>query len=289
MPVSQINLKYVKIGKAIKPTKPIKQTKPIKPTKPTKPIKPIKSIKPIKPTKPTTQQVILINQPKKYALLVGCNYKSTSSELFGCINDVLNLEAKLNELKYNSIIKLTDETQNKSTRDNIINELIKILNNAKSTDTVFFSFSGHGTQTADLNGEEKDGNDEIIVPLDFKYIKDDELSSLIVKNLKSGVKFFALFDCCHSGSMLDLDSIKTDKDITMISGCLDSQTSADAFIDKKSQGAMTWSFLQTLKVNKNIGLNDLVENMNTLLKNDNYSQRPQLATSSKVVNRQNFI
>lgn len=41
--------------------------------------------------------------------------------------------------------------------------------------------SGHGGQTKDLDGDEDDGNDEVIYPLDFKqagHIVDDECESI---------------------------------------------------------------------------------------------------------------
>jgi hypothetical protein len=37
------------------------------------------------------------------------------------------------------------------------------------------------------------------------------------------------------------------KVVTMFSGCRDDQTSADARIQGRSSGAMTWAFLETMK------------------------------------------
>jgi hypothetical protein len=56
-------------------------------------------------------------------------------------------------------------------------------------------------------GDESDGFDETIIPLDFQeagHIKDDELIASFIKPIKKGVIVTCLMDCCHSGTVLDL-------------------------------------------------------------------------------------
>ena len=74
--------------------------------------------------------------------------------------------------------------------------------------------AGHGGQTADLDGDEQDGTDEVIYPVDFKqagHIVDDEIHHLVVKPLQPGVRLTAIFDSCHSGSVMDLPYIYSTK------------------------------------------------------------------------------
>jgi len=69
---------------------------------------------------------------------------------------------------------------------------------------------GHGGQTPDLDGDEEDGYDEVIYPVDFRvagHIVDDEMHNIMVKPLAPGVRLTAIFDSCHSGSALDLPYI----------------------------------------------------------------------------------
>jgi len=76
--------------------------------------------------------------------------------------------------------------------------------------SLFFHFSGHGGQTKDLDGDEEDGFDEVIYPLDFEtngHIVDDEMHDIMVKALPPGCRMTAIFDSCHSGSALDLPYI----------------------------------------------------------------------------------
>lgn len=240
--------------------------------------------------------------PKKYALLISSNYPGTQYQLNGCLNDSQNIQNLLTtKYGYNNITLLNDNVAIKPTKSNIINSLTNILRNANSGDTVVLFYSGHGTYTIDRNGDELDGKDEMICPSDMNFISDDELNSLLKQNLKSGVTIISLFDCCFSGTILDLrynylDSLNLDKltinlkepdlsnnKIIMISGCNDNQTSADAFINGKFAGAMTFAFLTSLENNNySINYKDLITNMRKLLNDNGYTQLPQLSSSVNI-------
>lgn len=63
----------------------------------------------------------------------------------------------------------------------------------------------------------------------------------------------------------------------LISGCKDNQTSADAWINQKYQGAMTYALAATLsKHNFVINYHDLITDMSKLLKDFKFEQEPQL-------------
>ena len=242
-------------------------------------------------------QAITVN---KNALLIGCNYIGTQYELSGCINDVVNIQHKLKtQYGFNNILIMTDTTSKKPTKANILDEITILLNNSKSGDKLFLGFSGHGTYTKDTTGDETDGFDEMFVPLDFNSISDDEIKILINNKLKKDVTLFALFDCCYSATMLDLryqyfdsenydnstENIKeteTIGNIIMVSGCMDNQTSEDAYINSTYQGAMTWSFLDTVNKNPNLTWKELITSMRSSLKTSNYQQVPQLSSGRKL-------
>lgn len=70
--------------------------------------------------------------------------------------------------------------------------------------------SGHGGQVRDTSGDEDDGNDECIYPVDFKqagHLLDDDLHAIMVKPLPAGCRLTAIFDSCHSATCLDLPYI----------------------------------------------------------------------------------
>jgi len=263
-------------------------------------------------TKPVVKPVVklTIKTPTKSSLLIGCNYINTPYRLYGCINDVNNLNSILtSKYKFNKTAILTDNTTTKPTKTNILNNFKNLLINAKTGDTLFFCFSGHGSQTYDFSGDEKDKLDELIISGDLKYIIDDDFNNLLVSHMKDNVKLFLLFDSCHSGSMLDLkyqyldtsDLNKTTVNsnannikgtVVMISGCMDAQTSADAYINNKFQGAMTWSFTNSISVTsptKSQTIINIVNNMRNLLVKKGYTQIPQLSSNVNLDNMSLFL
>lgn len=64
-------------------------------------------------------------------------------------------------------------------------------------DRFFFHFSGHGGQKADEDGDEEDGNDETIYPVDHEeagVITDDVMHDLMVRPLPAGCRLTAIMD-----------------------------------------------------------------------------------------------
>jgi len=148
--------------------------------------------------------------------LIGINYFGQKGQLRGCINDVKNMSGYLNGhfgYKREDMVCLTDDQQNpmsQPTKANILRAMHWLVKDAQPNDSLFFHYSGHGGQTEDLDGDEEDGYDEVIYPVDFRtagHIVDDEMHRIMVGPLKPGVRLTAIFDSCHSGSALDLPYI----------------------------------------------------------------------------------
>jgi metacaspase-1 len=72
---------------------------------------------------------------------------------------------------YDDMVILTDDQRDpilQPTRANIIRAMYWLVADAQPNDSFFFHFSGHGSQVLDLDGDEEDGFDETILPVDFK-------------------------------------------------------------------------------------------------------------------------
>ena len=232
------------------------------------------------------------------ALLVGLDYKGTSYELTGCINDVQYMAEYLvsQNISADKMYILTDNTDVKPTKTNIINYFTKLLTDAKSGDQLVFFYSGHGSTIVNTSlNKDTEPLDDVLVTIDSNYIIDDDLNEIIQKNLKPNVKLFVLFDCCHSGTMLDLrynfpvddtkpgiiidnSSENTKSNVFYISGCKDDQTSMETFINSKSQGAMTWAFLEAVKQNPTMSWKVLVKTIRDNLKKYQFIQIPQFSS-----------
>ncbi|KAI8060738.1 caspase domain-containing protein [Gongronella butleri] len=156
-------------------------------------------------------------QGRKRALLIGINYFRSRNELRGCINDVNNVKNFLMTLynfRQEDMVILTDDQTDPRfipTRQNMISAMQWLVHDARPNDSFFFQFSGHGGSVKDMDGDEDDGNDETIYPVDHErypgqsgQIVDDEMNAIMVRPLPRGCRLTAIFDSCHSGTALDL-------------------------------------------------------------------------------------
>lgn len=238
---------------------------------------------------------------RKLALVVGINYVNSRYELNGCINDATNIENKLLESGYNAqnITLLTDTATLKPTKTNILGNLQRMLEYAQDGDQIFFSYSGHGSYTKDLNNDEINGYDEVIVPSDLNLITDDELKHVIQTYLKKGVTLIALVDACFSGTILDLKyryldamynnqfvinevNLETKGSVILLSSSTDEQTSIEAVVNNKPQGAMTFCFLECLKQPQIKTWRQLLNEIRSILNKNYFHQIPQINSGSFV-------
>ena len=240
---------------------------------------------------------------KKKALLIGINYQGTPNALNGCENDVFNIKKILtSKLGYSdkNITVMTEKRGIKPTKKNILNQISKLINSAikEETDEIWFHYSGHGTYIRDANGDEIDGKDECLCPLDSQEsgLITDDLLHKIFSRLPEKTNCICIMDCCHSGSILDLKyryvsglkNVVENKNnskcnIISISGCRDNETSADALIHKNWVGAMTTALIKVLEAtNYSITCNSLLLNMRKYLSLSKFSQVPQICSSYKI-------
>jgi len=223
------------------------------------------------------------------------------------VNDAWNIYQFLlenHQFSHSNIIVLTDDNknpQNQPTRKNMLNSMQWLVKDAQPDDALFIHYSGHGGQTRDLDGDERDGWDDVIFPVNYKttgIIVDDELHKLLVEPLPPGCRLTCVFDSCHSASVLDLpfeyhsngklksspvaakfvNAKASPADVITFSGSMDSQTSADTVQNGVAVGAMSYALLKVLKRNSHISYLELLSGVRTIL-STKYSQKPQLSSS----------
>lgn len=209
----------------------------------------------------------------------------------------------------------TRDSSKLPTRNNILIGFLNLLKDVKAGDELWFHYSGHGVLQRDGNGDEVSGRDSCICPSDFQrtgFITDDIIRANLAVKVPAGVRLIIVLDACHSGTGADLrfkcddnsylkrgtrapkvfnpddwlirqtitelrNYSMTNGDVFLISGCADAQTSADALIQNKWAGALTFSFLTLLKSNPNYVWNTFLKDLNSFLKVSGYSQRPVLS------------
>lgn len=156
------------------------------------------------------------NAQRKRAFMVGISHYDTAltgyqwNNING-VEDVRLLEPILKKQGFYLTTLLDEE----ATYQNITNQLAKFINKTKSGDIVYLHFSSHGQPVEDLNGDEDDGWDESIVPIDaYKLYKkgvyegkmhllDDKLNEFVKRlRVKIGTKgmLYVVIDACHAGT-----------------------------------------------------------------------------------------
>jgi len=243
------------------------------------------------------------------AVLVGINYIGTSNQLRGCINDTVVMSTLLQSTygySASDISFMTDYTAIKPVNANIITAFTNLLKNAIPGDSLFFFYSGHGTQKSDqTNPDPSDKIAECIFPLDGNIITDVTFKKIIDANMQSDVHLTTVFDSCFSGTVMNLRynylynsewvstintyDLLTKGTVVCISGCKDDQTSEDAYINGKFDGALTWALSTTIATATSpLNWAQLMENIRSILASNTFTQLPQFS-SGDVIDMNGFV
>jgi metacaspase-1 len=122
-------------------------------------------------------------------------YQGWDGSLRGCEQDARDMYDLARGLGYKAKILLTKQC----TADALIKNLLSVAKVLEAGDSFFLTYSGHGGQIPDTNGDEDDGLDETWVMYNRMFI-DDELHTIFGK-FKPGVRVTVLSDSCHSGTV----------------------------------------------------------------------------------------
>ena len=126
-------------------------------------------------------------------------------------NDVELLEATLKERKF----EITTIKNRSAKADRIRKDINTFASHCRSGDIIYLHFSCHGQPVEDIDGDEEDGWDEALVPVDAlkeyqkgkymgeNHITDDELNGYL-KTIRKQVGpegfVYVVIDACHAGS-----------------------------------------------------------------------------------------
>jgi hypothetical protein len=122
-------------------------------------------------------------------------YGGWSGDLVACEADANDMSAIAESAGFTATRILTAE----ATSDRLLDELRQAAGRLSSGDTLLLSYSGHGGQTPDLDGDEDDGSDETWVLYD-RQVLDDELYAAYGA-FGEGVRIAVFSDSCHSGTV----------------------------------------------------------------------------------------
>ena len=137
------------------------------------------------------------------ALHIGLNsvdpvhYQGWSGDLLACEADARDMSNISKSKGFDAKLLLTKE----ATRDAVLAQVSEAAKILSSGDIFILTYSGHGGQIPDLDGDEKeDGLDETWCLFDGELV-DDEIY-LLLSEFEAGVRILSFSDSCHSGSVL---------------------------------------------------------------------------------------
>lgn len=153
----------------------------------------------------------------KHALIIAIgnyNFKETKWAPISSLNDIPIIKDALIKQGFpeDNIIIIKD---NEATKDGIVRNLSLLKERVNKGDVVLVHYSGHGQQIQDDNGDEVDGYDEALIPIDAhnrfqkgvyegeNHLRDEELGNLLnqirIKITQTG-NLLVVLDACHSGT-----------------------------------------------------------------------------------------
>lgn len=225
------------------------------------------------------------------------DYMGSQNDLQGCVNDQKNIFDKLGK---DFGFETVGFRNSQVTKELFRREVTNLIMSANPRDIIVIHFSGHGTQIIDQNKDESDGYDEALYLYDGVF-SDDEFSSILY-HLKEDVICVFIMDCCFSGTItrginqkakfkplfseVDADGfpvqrkyrrtreISSGMNHLVLTGCSDTQTSADAYIGGSYNGALTYSAMKNLE--SGISYREWHKRLSKWLSSKGYSQTPQL-------------
>lgn len=256
----------------------------------------------------------------KRAVLIGINYKNTAYQLEGCTNDMCAIYKLISGPRFGyepqDIRYLTDvpdevnlsEPEKVSfhkspTKANIIESLQWLLKGVKKGDQLLLFASCHGKQVECLDNTESDNRNEAILCVDNQLLLDNELWKILISKVSQGVGLSLIFDCCHSGSLADLQycfmfapyttnifsmsiekSLEIKGNVCSFSACYDKEESGDSLFDSlgngQKMGCFTYYFIEAInETDKSIECDDFLKAVSDKLDCNGYCQRPQYSCS----------
>jgi hypothetical protein len=139
--------------------------------------------------------------PTGLSLHIGVNrvdpkhYQGWDGALNACEADAQDMERIAAQRGFTTQILTTES----ATRSAVLAAIRGASDTLGPGDIFFLSYSGHGGQIPDLNGDEDDTLDETWCLYDGELV-DDELAALWAR-FPAGVRVLVTSDCCHSGTV----------------------------------------------------------------------------------------
>ncbi len=146
-----------------------------------------------------------------HALVIGIDSYpgfGPESQLAGAVRDARTMAEVLFDRHGFAADDVLRRLESEATRSGILEALETLKHRVRAGDHALVFFSGHGSQMTDREGDEGDGLDETLVPIDSgrtdtenRDITDDEINHWTAGLLEVTPHLTMIFDCCHAATL----------------------------------------------------------------------------------------
>jgi len=182
-------------------------------------------------------------------LIIALNYEYIPDAVLTCRKDAEMMFRIATRTGVEDITVITDKAglgaANFPTRSYLLDNLQKAAATCEEGDWFVWFFAGHGVNVPDRSGDERrrkgadtgsaEGFDQAFVTPNKKgqlvqqaLLIDDDFARALDNYVPEGVRILCICDCCHSGTICDIDSYKYRHEIYQISAADDMQEAEDS-------------------------------------------------------------
>jgi len=163
-----------------------------------------------------------------HIIIVALDYQKSLHPVT-CTNDGANFRELAIASGHSEIYCLYNED---ARSENVAALIAKVGSKCAPEDYFVFYYSGRGSQVRNYAGDETDGLSGCFCLMDedgqvslSTIMTDDEFTQLVVQHVPQKTRTLIIADCCHSGTLADLEKpMWYGREACSISGCLDSQS-----------------------------------------------------------------
>eukprot|EP00928_Gymnodinium_smaydae_P036990 TRINITY_DN2574_c0_g5_i1.p1 TRINITY_DN2574_c0_g5~~TRINITY_DN2574_c0_g5_i1.p1 ORF type:complete len:306 (-),score=61.83 TRINITY_DN2574_c0_g5_i1:268-1185(-) len=171
-------------------------------------------------------------------LIIALNYAYSPGAELTCTKDAKTMFRIAERAEVRDVTVLTDKVgvgaTNFPTRQVVLKNLISVAKRCQPGDWFVWFWAGHGVNVRDHNGDERTGFDQAFVTPDAKgaltesaVLTDDDFARALDTYVPEGVRILCICDCCHSGTICDIDSFAYRHEIYQISASQDEEEAED--------------------------------------------------------------
>jgi len=171
-------------------------------------------------------------------LIIALDYDYAPSAELTCTKDARTMYRMAGRAGVDDITVITDKAgvgdPSFPTRSFVLRHMRQVAKRCEEGDWFVWFWAGHGVNVPDFNGDEKDGFDQAFVTPDVTgrltesaVLIDDEFAMALDTFVPDGVRILCINDCCHSGTICDIDSFMYKHDIYSISASQDNEEAED--------------------------------------------------------------